>query len=746
MTITINKRMTINLSICLAALAALALLPLRAEAATYYSQGSVEFTPANFNTVRTGGGSSPANFTTAGDTFIIQDGHNMTRSTTVTFGASSASTLQIESGGKLTADAAITKTGYTTFRIDAGATYVHNNIGTFASTIFNGISDFDTDSTIIFKNAASAPNVDFPSLGNLSLDGDFALSAPALEMRSRLTSVNGTFKVVNTGDKNFYLSSITAYTMTIGGDMIIEGGSLRLTSAGGTVTINLSGSFSQSGGILSGYGSGGGSINFVGSSSANFTHSGGTLTTDDINFTIASTKTLSLNNDLPVATSRSLTVAGTLNCGNNNVTGAGTFTLSAGATLGIGSADGIASSGASGNIQTTTRSFSSSASYTYNGSVAQVTGNGIPATVRNLIIYNGAGVTLSQSVGIGSTYTATVTGTLNCAAYNITGAGAFTLNSGATLGIGSTAGITATGEGLNGNIQVNGTRTFSTSANYTYNGSSAQVTGNGLPATVNNLAINNSAGVTLSQDVTANGGVTMVAGTLKINGKIVTAADLSGAGTIENANATARTLTVNKTSGSSTFAGVVQDGTGGGALALVKQGDGTLLLTGANTYSGATSVDAGTLGGAGSSSSATTVKNNATIAPSTSGSTRGTINTANLTLNSGSIIACEIASPSDLDKVVANGMLALPTGSDKTRIEIPAGSTLTPNTTYDVISYTSVSGGSAANIQVDNYSDTLGVTATLVDNKVRLTTTPEPALGMLAGLALLALRGLKLQA
>ncbi|MBI2556043.1 MAG: Ig-like domain-containing protein, partial [Planctomycetes bacterium] len=93
---------------------------------------------------------------------------------------------------------------------------------------------------------------------------------------------------------------------------------------------------------------------------------------------------------------------------------------------------------------------------------------------------------------------------------SITGGGTFTLSSGATLGITSTAGITSSG--ATGNVQVTGTRSFSTGANYTYNGSAAQATGNGLPSTVNNLTINNSSGVTLSASTTVNGTLTLSSG------------------------------------------------------------------------------------------------------------------------------------------------------------------------------------------------------------------------------------------
>ena len=58
----------------------------------------------------------------------------------------------------------------------------------------------------------------------------------------------------------------------------------------------------------------------------------------------------------------------------------------------------------------------------------------------------------------------------------------------------------------------------------------------------------------------------------------------------------ANTLSVGGGNASSTFNGVLEDGTsGGGSLALTKIGSGTLNIGGANSYSGATTIDQGTL-------------------------------------------------------------------------------------------------------------------------------------------------------
>jgi xylan 1,4-beta-xylosidase len=98
--------------------------------------------------------------------------------------------------------------------------------------------------------------------------------------------------------------------------------------------------------------------------------------------------------------------------------------------------------------------------------------------------------------------------TLDIGTSELTGNGHFMLDSGATL-------ETAHSNGIDGNIQIEGTRILSKSANYTYNGSVAQITGSLLPDTVNNLTLTNSMGLTLSGDVVVNGVMEMKEGLLQ---------------------------------------------------------------------------------------------------------------------------------------------------------------------------------------------------------------------------------------
>jgi autotransporter-associated beta strand protein len=109
-------------------------------------------------------------------------------------------------------------------------------------------------------------------------------------------------------------------------------------------------------------------------------------------------------------------------------------------------------------------------------------------------------------------------------------------------------------------------------------------------------------GTTLSFDNTQSG----TGGTLDLMGSSTTLGAISsvaaGSGVITNSGRTQNspslpitpaTLTVDFDTVTSAFSGILQDGAGG--LSLVKNGTGTLTLGGANTYTGATTINAGTL-------------------------------------------------------------------------------------------------------------------------------------------------------
>lgn len=128
----------------------------------------------------------------------------------------------------------------------------------------------------------------------------------------------------------------------------------------------------------------------------------------------------------------------------------------------------------------------------------------------------------------GSTNGLTVGGILICpTGFQVTGAGIFTLASGATLKVASPAGI-------NGAIVTTGTIILDIDGHYVFNGTAAQVTGTLLPLVLladGTLEIANSAGVTLSQTVSLNGALNFVSGILHTGPFAIAAAgSVTGAG------------------------------------------------------------------------------------------------------------------------------------------------------------------------------------------------------------------------
>ena len=163
-----------------------------------------------------------------------------------------------------------------------------------------------------------------------------------------------------------------------------------------------------------------GSINLNGSSAQSISGSGG--------FTIGANSIINITNTAGVNLLKNITaiglinVSGILNCaGENIISSTGTFTLNSGGTLGVGSINGIASSGATGNIQTANRNFNASGNYIYNSSVAnQITGNGLPLAITSpgTLTINNTGTAPNNIVTLTTNNTTTPRLNLNAGRFN----------------------------------------------------------------------------------------------------------------------------------------------------------------------------------------------------------------------------------------------------------------------------------------------------------------------------------------
>jgi len=129
------------------------------------------------------------------------------------------------------------------------------------------------------------------------------------------------------------------------------------------------------------------------------------------NVTVTSTGQGALQGPLVVNGTLTVQAGGSLDTNCQPITGTGIFVVADGATLSICNAAGIAATGSIGAVQVTgTRSFSTAASYVYNGTTTQVTGSGLPSQVRNLTTTNTSSVTLSQPVAVAQTLTVASSG------------------------------------------------------------------------------------------------------------------------------------------------------------------------------------------------------------------------------------------------------------------------------------------------------------------------------------------------
>lgn len=365
----------------------------------------------------------------------------------------SAGNLTIASGasanvsGFLRNRGTVTPTGTLTFT--STGTYEHdftNNAGTIPASTWNAGSTCLIMGYTGNDNTPSGLNQAFHHFTwNCQNQND------DINLNGGLSTVNGDFKVIETGTGQLRMTGNADETMNIGGNFEQTGGELILVSGSGDIFINVTGDYIQTGGYVdftlsdTGYGevimqgnyrregtgiaittglSPNGVFRFAGTNQTITESSTGDVKW--IDFEINNGSTTTLLTDLPlngtgsyVATITPLS-GGILDCQTFLITNTGTtrVTVPTGGTIRTGHPEGLASSGASGTVRTSSRIYNSGGSYVFNGNVDQNTGNFFTTTstantVANLTIANTA-----ATVTLNSGTNPTVTNTLNFTAEN----------------------------------------------------------------------------------------------------------------------------------------------------------------------------------------------------------------------------------------------------------------------------------------------------------------------------------------
>lgn len=290
-----------------------------------------------------------------------------------------------------------------------GSTYIHNRAGGPIP-----VATWNTSSTcrITGSTSGDAANVN-QVFGNLVYDCP-NMSGSTRNLGSNGLTIAGNLEIVSTGTATLRLAITnlpvngnlvlsggilrigdnTNRTITVGGNVSIDGGTLQMSTGSSTAdrgVLNVTGNFSQNGGIITETSSGRGTINFIGSTIQTFFKNATATISNNIDFNI--------------------NAGATVDFGTSILNGStGTFALNDNAKLITANNNGFNGNGGNnGSIQVTgTKTYSSLADYEFRGTATgQFTTSANPQ-VRNFIVNNATGaVALSQPVTVNGTLTLT---------------------------------------------------------------------------------------------------------------------------------------------------------------------------------------------------------------------------------------------------------------------------------------------------------------------------------------------------
>jgi fibronectin-binding autotransporter adhesin len=638
---------------------------------------------------------------------------------------------------------------------------------TITGTGSSAILAANNNQELIINTYAGTLNIDVPL--NMTAAPLTKTGAGTLELRKASNYTGVTW--VNQGVVR--LKNATAAGTTAGGIIVQNNAALELANsiAVGVEALSITGAGVSSGGALrniasnaSSYagavtiGAGGARINS--DSSGTLTLSGGVVT--------------SLNNNVTFGGAGNTTVS------TAAISGVGALVKDGAGTLNLNFANTYTGGTtlSNGTVSFVTNGLGSLGNITFAGNSTLQWGTSTTTDLSSRLVMSN-GVTSTLDTGINDVTLASAFGSSSSGALTKVGSGTLTLT-----GTNTYTGATTINNGI---LQLSGSGSINGS-NVTVNGGS--FVNNSSVAYTGILTLNNAnlGGGTIDGDITYGGGgtvsssstVTGSVGTSTGSFEIQSGANLS-VGNGLNVSGTAGLVIASdasvigslnySSSANSTIDGVIA----GTNQTLTMSGSNKLILTGANTYTGATNVTAGVLAVNGSlGNTTTTIGTGATLQGSGSiagavtvsgtlatGNSIESLGTGALTLNAGSTFAYELQT--DLyagtpnvagDLTYVTGNLDITTGALLTLTDLAAISTvLANNSSLTLISYTGAWNGGlftynsttlnddstfilGANTWRFNYNDTLeGANYTTQSNGmfVTMTVIPEPNVAALLG-------------